>query len=109
MAKLRLSIFTVIFILIETAIVYFLSGRFNIRLLDSMFYVGVFFILSSFIFSSSGGSLSNLSEAKVMKTLNGAFGGFKHNRTFASISINAFTVGSTIFMIAQIVLASLYY
>lgn len=105
----RLSLFSMLFILVETAIVYFCSENFSIRFLDSMFYVGVFFIISSLFFSSNGGFISNLSDSKVMNSLNGAFGGFKHKRTFASISVNPFTVGSSIFMIAQVVLASFFY
>jgi hypothetical protein len=105
----RFITFTLIIILIETGIVYFISEQSAIRFLDLMFYAGVFFMVAAIFFSSSGGLISNMSGSKIMDSAHGILVGFKHERKLGSVSLNPLVVGSVLFFILGIVLSTFFY
>jgi hypothetical protein len=106
---IKFIISTFIIILVQISIIFYASTKFEIRFLDLMFYFGVLFTVISLFFSSNGGFISNLSDAKVMNSINGMFGGFKHTRSIGNININPFVVGSILLFIFAIILATFFY
>lgn len=106
---IRFIISTFIIMLVQICIIFYASTKFEVRILDLMFYFGVLFTVISLFFSSNGGFISNLSDAKVMNSINGMFGSFKHTRSIGNININPFVVGSILLFIGGIILATFFY
>jgi hypothetical protein len=62
--KKSLIIF-IITIIVETAITYFVSNKFDIRFIEVMFFSGLAFSVITFWFSSSGGTVTRFNESQV--------------------------------------------
>ncbi|TRZ37562.1 hypothetical protein CEQ21_19130 [Niallia circulans] len=95
----RFLILTVAVILVELAISLLLAQKYNLLLLDSIFYVGLVFSLLFIFFSRTGGLFSNYSEMKTAASTLGFKNSYKLKRTIGSLSINCFNVGSFLFFL----------
>lgn len=105
----RFLFFSMLVVLVELGLTYLISTKVETRFLDLMFYLGVAFVTITLFFSSTGGLISNRSDASVMNSLEGAFGGFKHKREFGSVSLNPLVGGSILYFILGILLATFFY
>lgn len=108
MKYVRLGIFTMIVIFVELVLSYFLAAKFHYRLLDMMFYVGLFFSLFFVFFSSTGGLPTNYSEIQVAGSYMGIKDNYKFKRTFGSLSVNSFVLGSILFFIMGFLISFIY-
>lgn len=105
MKRLRLGLFTFLVMVAEFGFAYLLAEKFQLLLLDSMFYVGLFFTLFFIFFSSTGGFPTNYSEMSVATSYHGLKNNYKLKRTFGSLSVNPFVLGSVLFFMIGFVIA----
>ncbi|MGE8205604.1 hypothetical protein ACQKP0_13685 [Heyndrickxia sp. NPDC080065] len=105
MNYIKFVIFTFIVMIVELVLSYLIAYKFNIRLLDATFFVGVFFSAIFIFFSSSGGLFTNASETLVAKSYIGLKNKYKINRTIGSLRINCFNFGSVLFLLIGFILA----
>lgn len=105
MKPFKFAIFTIIVIVIEFGISYLVANKFNIRLIDSIFSVGLLLSLFSLFFSSSGGLFSNYSDVKIASSYIGLKNNYKIKRTFEAFNINCFNLGSILFFLIGLVVA----
>jgi len=95
----KFLILTFAVILVEFGISLLLVQKYNLLLLDSIFYVGIVFSLLFIFFSSTGGLFTNNSEMKTATSNLGFKNSYKLKRTLGSLSINCFNVGSFLFFL----------
>ncbi|MGG0718535.1 hypothetical protein ABE096_13205 [Robertmurraya massiliosenegalensis] len=105
MKHLRFGIFTFVVMMVEFGLAYLLAEKFQFLLLDSMFYVGLFFSIFFIFFSSTGGLPTNYSEISVATSYHGLKNNYKLKRTFGSLNVNCFVLGSVLFFIIGFVIA----
>jgi hypothetical protein len=87
---------------------YFLSQKFEIKLIDMMFYVGVFTTAISLYFTSEGGIVTNYSEAETASSFQGLKSKHTFKRIIASLNLNFINVGSILFPLI-VITVSLFY
>lgn len=105
MRYVKFGIFTMIVMLVEFGLSYFLAEVFHFRLLDIMFYVGLFFTIFFVFFSSTGGLPTNYSEVRLATSLVGIKSNYKFKRTFGSLRVNSFVLGSVLFFLVGFIVA----
>lgn len=108
MKYVKLGVFTILVMIVEFALSYMLASEFNFRLLDMMFYIGLFSTLFFVFFSSTGGLPTNFSEVRVAKSYLGIKSNYKFKRTFGSLNVNSFLLGSSLFFIMGFLVAFIY-
>lgn len=105
MKIVRLAVLTILVMLVEFGLSYFIANEWNMRLIDVMFFVGLLFSLFFIYFSSTGGITTNFVESSVALSFIGLTNNYKIKRTFGSLQINCFNLGSVLFLLVGFVVA----
>jgi hypothetical protein len=109
MNYVKFAFFTVIVMIIEFGISYLVAYKFNLRFINAISFVGLFFTFISIFLSSTGGALTNLNDIKAATSLSGQMSNYKLKRTSESLSINCFNLGSILFFLIGIVVTLVLY
>lgn len=102
---LKFGIYTMLVMIVELGLSYFLATKFKLSLLNTMFYVGLCFSVFFVFFSSSGGLPTNFSEVRVATSYSGFKNKYKFKRTNGSLSVNSFVLGSVLFFLMGFIIA----
>ncbi|HCX51899.1 MAG TPA: hypothetical protein DG757_23410 [Bacillus sp. (in: Bacteria)] len=105
MRYIKFGIYTIIVMMAELGLSYLLAEKFNYYLLDMMFYVGLFSSVFFIFFSSTGGLPTNYSEIRIALSYTGIKNNYKFKRTFGSLSVNCFVLGSVLFFLVGFMVA----
>lgn len=105
MRYIKYGISTIIVMIAEFGLSYILAMKYNFHLLNTMFYVGLFFSAFFVFFSSTGGLPTNYSEVRLASSYVGVKNKYKFKRTNGSLSVNSFVLGSVLFFLMGFLIA----
>ena len=105
MRSFKFAIFTIMVMIIEFGLSYLVANKFNLRLIDAIFTVGLLLTFLSIFLSSTGGLFSNYSDVKIASSFIGLKNNYKIKRTFEALNINCFNLGSILFFLIGLVVA----